>query len=128
MKVWAITFLIGDTAYPNLPWLVTPFKDYGHLTAQQLQFNYTISAARVVVEHTLGLLKGRFRRLRKLDNLDINFCTRNILGACVLHNICINERDFIDNDLTGLNQPNVGQHIDVAIINSCLMPRVSLIW
>ncbi|KAK5648074.1 hypothetical protein RI129_002966 [Pyrocoelia pectoralis] len=97
--------VIGDTAYPNLNWLVTPFKDYGNLTNDHKQFNYKLSATRVVVENALGLLKGRFRRLRKLDNIDNNMCSKIIMGTCVLHNICVDEKDFIDTDITDFNQP-----------------------
>lgn len=28
------TFILGDLAYPSLPWLVLPFCDNGHLTPQ----------------------------------------------------------------------------------------------
>lgn len=38
------TFLLGDSAYPSLQWLVPTFRDNGHLTPQQRQFNYMHSA------------------------------------------------------------------------------------
>lgn len=44
-------FLISDSAYPNLSWLVTPFKDNGHLTHNEIRFNNDLSSTRVVVEH-----------------------------------------------------------------------------
>lgn len=94
------------TAYPNLKWLVTPFKDNGRLSNEQLDFNYRISGSRVVVEHALGLLKSRFRRLRKLDNLDKVTCSEIIMGACILHNICLKEQDFIEADPNDFNEPD----------------------
>jgi hypothetical protein len=88
-------FIVGDTAYPSLHWLVTPFKDNGHLTREQNMFNYR-------------LLKGRFRRLRKFDNISKQLCTEMIMVACILHNICIDANDVIQGDRFDFNQP---QHV-----------------
>ena len=32
------TFVLGDSIYPTLPWLIPPFRDNGHLTSQQTEF------------------------------------------------------------------------------------------
>jgi len=40
------TCKIGDSAYPLLLWLVPPFTDNGHLTAQQSEFNFLHSSTR----------------------------------------------------------------------------------
>lgn len=47
------TFLLGDSAYPSLSWLVPPFRDNGHLTPQQNEFNFMHSSTRIVVEERL---------------------------------------------------------------------------
>lgn len=91
-------FLIGDSAYPNLNWLVVPFRDNGRLTEQQIEFNYKLSATRIVVEHTYGLLKGRFRRLLHITNSDLSTCNKVVMAASVLHNICIAQNDVIPLD------------------------------
>jgi hypothetical protein len=96
------------TQHPNLHWLVTPFKDNGHLTCEQNMFNYRLSASRIVIEHAFGLLKGRFRRLRKFDNISKQLCTEMIMVACILHNICIDANDLIEGDRFDFNQP---QHV-----------------
>jgi hypothetical protein len=59
--------LLGDTAYPLLRKLLTPYKDYGHLTEKQLRYNLIHSRIRVKVENALGRLKGKFRRLKHFD-------------------------------------------------------------
>lgn len=87
-------FLLGDSAYPNLPWLVPPFKDNGTLTGQQKLFNYRHSSTRIVIENAFGLLKGRFRRLKFFENLKLHFISKAVIAACVLHNICINFDDL----------------------------------
>lgn len=61
------TFIIGDSAYPSLSWLVPPFRNNGHLTPQQTEFNYMLSSTRMIVEKTFGLLKGRFRRIKSFN-------------------------------------------------------------
>jgi hypothetical protein len=34
-------YLLGDSAFPILEWLITPFRDCGNLTRQQKLFNKT---------------------------------------------------------------------------------------
>ncbi|VEN63160.1 unnamed protein product [Callosobruchus maculatus] len=68
-------YVLGDSAYPCLPYLITPYKDYGNLTRAQKQFNTALSSCRVSVEHAFGILKQRFRilyfmRLRSLKKND----------------------------------------------------------
>lgn len=107
-------FLLGDSAYPNLEWIVTPFQDTGFLSAEQKLFNKNISSKRVIVENAFGLLKGRFRRLRGLENFDLNLCSQIIMGCCILHNICLDDTTNLmeDIDENDQNQPqNVPFHI-----------------
>ena len=53
--------LIGDSAYPLLTWLLTPFKNFGNLTRRQRSYNYKHNSTRMAVEHCFGTLKGQFR-------------------------------------------------------------------
>nr|XP_011424993.3 putative nuclease HARBI1 [Crassostrea gigas] len=97
-------YLLGDSAFPLLGWLVTPFRDFGNLTRGQRLFNVCHSKARQVIERSFGLLKVRFRRLLRFDACDMNLIVKSNLSACVLHNICIkmNEENFdlFDDDNT----------------------------
>lgn len=88
--------LLGDSAYPRLEWLTPPFKDNGHLTNDQQEFNYNHSATRIIIEHAFGLLKGRFRRLRQFENTNISLVIQCITTACILHNICMISNDNFD--------------------------------
>ena len=95
------SYLIGDCAYPLKIWLMTGFNDNGSLTGRQRRFNYKLSSKRIVVERCIGLLKGRFRKLKGEMDIDrVEDRPVIIVAACCLHNICIFSgeeiEDFID--------------------------------
>ncbi|KAI4468838.1 hypothetical protein MML48_2g00009640 [Holotrichia oblita] len=88
-------YLLGDSAYPVLEWLIPPYKDNGHLSQNQKLFNYKHSSSRCVIENAFALLKGRFRRLRFFDNDNIPLVIECTVAAAVLHNICIDLNDEV---------------------------------
>ena len=81
-------FLIGDSAYPLLPFLIKPFSFSLSLTSRQKKCNYRLSRARVVVEIAFGRLKARWRRLAKKIDMLIDNVPHIIAACCVLHNLC----------------------------------------
>jgi hypothetical protein len=94
--------IIGDAAYPCKSWVMTPFRNNGHLTPAEVYYNTHLSKTRVVIENAFALLKGRFRRLKyMLERKHIADYTKTIVACCVLHNICILQHEddlqpFID--------------------------------
>ena len=89
-------YLLGDSAFPILEWLITPFRNLGNLTQQQKRFNKIHSQSRQVIERAFGMLKCRFRRLLRFDISDIALLVDSVMAACVLHNLCLYENDVFD--------------------------------
>jgi len=76
--------IIGDGAYTIHPNIMVPFRDNGHLTLRQRNFNYCLSSTRMVIEKAFEILKIRFRILldcvgptdiKRIPELVIAYCT-----------------------------------------------------
>lgn len=79
--------MLGDSAYPCLKHLITPYKDNGHLSSTQKKFNMKLSSGRVAIEHSFGILKQRFRQLYYCKLRGAKKLCHFIRACCVLHNI-----------------------------------------
>ncbi|KAG2193632.1 hypothetical protein INT47_007464 [Mucor saturninus] len=89
------TFMIGDSAYPLGPNLITPFPESQCvLDSRNCTFNRVHSSTRMAIERAFGVLVARWRFTSKyiymLDQLKIN---EVITGCCILHNMCIDLGD-----------------------------------
>lgn len=89
--------LLGDAAYTIQRNVMVPYRDNGHLTEAEINFNTKLSSVRMMVERSIGLLKGRWRcLLDKLPMIRTDLIPRYIIGCCVLHNVCLLRNDEID--------------------------------
>nr|CAI5836736.1 unnamed protein product [Callosobruchus analis] len=88
--------LVGDPAYPIHPCLMTPYKDNGHLTARQKNYNFCLSSARTAIERAFEVWKSRWRRiLDRLPMITIEKIPEYLLAISILYNICILRDDFV---------------------------------
>lgn len=89
--------LLGDAAYSIQKYIMVPFRDNGHLTETEKNYNRIHSSTRMIIERSLGLLKGRFRSiLDKLPMTRTDLIPKYIVACCILHNICLLHDDIID--------------------------------
>ncbi|XP_067206929.1 putative nuclease HARBI1 isoform X2 [Linepithema humile] len=97
--------LIGDAAYAIHEHLLVPYRDNGHLSVKQKNFNFCHSSTRMAIERAFGLLKGRFRSLLTLLDMErLDIIPKMILTCCILHNICLLRNDnFNDIDLNNIS-------------------------
>ncbi|XP_066585340.1 putative nuclease HARBI1 [Prorops nasuta] len=97
--------LLGDSAYELHQHLLTPFRDNGFLSEEQKKYNYCHARARVAVERCIGMLKGRMRSvLNCLPIKKLTLIPYYIVACCVIHNICILDKENID--ILSLSSPS----------------------
>nr|XP_013189805.1 unnamed protein product [Amyelois transitella] len=88
-----IFWLLGDSGYPQRPWLMIPFLEV-HPGSPEANYNQKHMRARVLIENTFGRLKNRWRCLCKDRVLHYKpeKCAQIIQACCVLHNIALDYR------------------------------------
>ena len=80
--------ILGDAAYPLLPWLMKPYPHNPDIPVAHKHFNYRLSRARMTVENTFGRWKGRFRRFLKTVDMNVMNLTTAVAASCIVHNLC----------------------------------------
>ncbi len=80
--------LLGDSAYPLRPWLMTPFP--GDPDGAKGRFNLAHMKTRNVVERAFGVIKNRFFALKTGLRLKDPMESSNIIiSAIIIHNLCV---------------------------------------
>ncbi|CAL1678273.1 unnamed protein product [Lasius platythorax] len=99
--------IIGDSAYPLLQNVMTPFRDNGNLTPEKSTYNTRLSSIRSIIERAYGLLKGKWRRLKYLDVQSTEMANYIIAAACTLHNFLI-----LHNEIEMRENLNINENIE----------------
>ena len=89
--------ILGDPAYPLLPYVLKDFPSGGSSTSEQF-FSYRLSSARMTIECAFGRLKGRFGAHRRPMDVNIRDLPMVIHSCFVLHNICELKREELNNN------------------------------
>ena len=89
-------YLVGDAAYPLADWLIKPFPYENNMQFRPKIFNLALSQARVSIERAFGMLKGRWRLLLGKLQLEPSFASDVVTACTILHNICQEHREPLD--------------------------------
>ena len=87
-------FILGDTAYPLLPYLMKEY-DNGGATKQEQYFGYRLCSARNVIECAFECLKACFSALRRAMDINLDDLPTVIYACFVLHNYCEMNKESI---------------------------------
>ncbi|KAI7966338.1 hypothetical protein MJO29_002086 [Puccinia striiformis f. sp. tritici] len=120
-------YLLADSAYTSTNTVIPAFKRAPGrpLPPEKQQFNYELSHNRVIVEHTIGMLKNRWQSLKSLSIEILGKKTAKRLNtwlrACVvLHNYLLDLReaewDELNNPVQNFD-PNKDEEDDSGVIS-----------
>jgi hypothetical protein len=84
-------YLLGDSGYPLLPWLMVLHKNVRNLSALETLFNRKLRKGKSIVENDFGILKQTFRELLVKSELDIVFLPDMITCCAILHNVLLRQ-------------------------------------
>lgn len=111
-------YIIGDTAYPLLPWLLTPYQG-GRFRKTKADFNERLLATHFVAHRALARLKEVWRMMKgDLWRPDKHRLPRLILVCCILHNIVIDmeeDGDLVDSGSDVVHDAGYGAEICDAV-------------
>ena len=82
-------YLLADSGYPLLPWVMVPYKGFGNLPLVDTYFNRKLNRGCGVVENTFGILKQMFRELLGKSELLVTFLPDVIICCAILHNMLL---------------------------------------
>lgn len=103
-------YIIGDSGFPLLPWLFTPYQGK-ELSESKVEFNRRLFATRMVAQRALARLKEMWKIIQGVMwRPDKNRLPRIILVCCLLHNIVIDLEDEVQDEMPLSHHHDSGYH------------------
>ncbi|KAH6822029.1 PIF / Ping-Pong family of plant transposase [Perilla frutescens var. hirtella] len=123
-------YIIGDSGFPLLPWLVTPYQGK-EVSKTEADFNKRLLATQVVAHRALARLKEVWKMIQgEMWRPDRHKLPRFILVCCILHNIVIDMEDDVLDELPSslYHDPGYRQEICESVdkAGSILRDRLSM--
>lgn len=121
--------IIGNAGFPLSEYVMTPFEDNGCLTPQEIEYNRRHLIALTKMSKSVGLLKGRFRRLRMLLMQHLAQSSVAIKACCILHNICLENGDLdtVEIDDIDFSSPSIESFSELQSCNSGRNKRKAIV-
>ncbi|KAH9607766.1 hypothetical protein KSS87_022415 [Heliosperma pusillum] len=92
-------YIVGDSGFPLLPWLLTPYTGKS-LQEPEVDFNRRHFATRMIAKRALARLKQMWKIINGMMwRPDKHKLPRIILVCCMLHNIVIDMKDNIQDEM-----------------------------
>lgn len=79
--------------------MIAPYRDNGHLSREEKQFNYYLSSTRVFIEQTFGILRGKFKILNHIDIQSMRDVSNVVLACATLHNFILRNTSEVNHPL-----------------------------
>ena len=103
--------LVGDAGYTLTNAMMIPYNITEDMPRDESKFNYLHSCTRICVERAFGLLKGRWRVLKRPLNMKSSESIgRTIVSCIVLNNLTINAKNSFKLRLCDRVDPYRSQH------------------
>lgn len=105
-------FIVGDSAYPLMSFLLKAFNNRATGSPDQNLFDKQLRKGRVKIENAFGILKNRWQILKNL-NVALDQAPKVAVACAVLHNICQTAgepgdgEDVLDAHPNDLNQERI---------------------
>lgn len=111
--------LLGDSGYANRKYLLTPLLSPNN--PQEERYNASHIQTRNTIEIAFGVLKRRFSYLGKTIRTNLETTKAIIVASAVLHNIAVNTRLDMEDDINAVNE-NI-QNNDFNVIDDFVQAR-----